>query len=76
MFDYVINKYLNSSDNNNKHLAKSNQFVKRTECGIKLTSTEHPRMQQNIRRKMNKERPTSCHLLHYFIIYCSTCFGC
>jgi len=25
---------------------------------------------------LNKERPTWCHLLFYFIIYCSTCFGC
>ena len=25
---------------------------------------------------LNKERPTWCHLLYYFIIYCSTCFRC
>ena len=27
-------------------------------------------------KQLNKERPTWCHLLYYFIIYCSTCFGC
>ena len=25
---------------------------------------------------VNKDRPTWCHLLYYFTIYCSTCFEC
>jgi hypothetical protein len=25
---------------------------------------------------LNKDRPTWCHLLYYFTIYCSTCFEC
>jgi hypothetical protein len=26
--------------------------------------------------QLNKVRPTWCHLLYYFTIYCSTCFEC
>ena len=25
---------------------------------------------------LHKDRPTWCHLVYYFIILCSTCFGC
>ena len=31
---------------------------------------------QNMFWFFNKERPTWCHLLYYFTVYCSTCFGC
>ena len=31
---------------------------------------------RNIWEKLNKDRPTLCHLLYYFTIYCSTCFEC
>jgi hypothetical protein len=27
-------------------------------------------------KKLNKDRPTWCHLVYYFIIWCSTCFEC
>ena len=30
----------------------------------------------NITGYLNNDRPTWCHLFYYFIIYCSTCFGC
>ena len=26
--------------------------------------------------QLNKDRPTWCHLLYYFTVYCSTCFEC
>ena len=31
---------------------------------------------RNISDGLSKDRPTSCHLLYYFTIYCSTCFEC
>jgi hypothetical protein len=31
---------------------------------------------QNILNSLNKDRPTWCHLLYYFTIYCSTCLEC
>ena len=43
---------------------------------LEVNAHQSHRDVQSIKGYLNKERPTWCHLLYYFTIYCSTCFEC
>jgi len=64
---------------------KTGHFMMQQTCSQSLGSCdrvswakceERENQQDTKIRYLNKDRPTWCHLLYYFTIYCSTCFGC